>query len=142
MNLKKVNLEETCNGMTCEFSTQNLRDTHLIDTLYIKFSGEYRYGSAGKSELGFMIGNYELGMNVWRPFKTIIDISNVTYEWGDDMDLLLDISDRKSSVMIVGDKNRRAISTLAFGMETERDIVDNKYFFDKLEKGIEKLNRK
>tara|TARA_B110000037_G_scaffold19640_1_gene21042 strand:+ start:18164 stop:18400 length:237 start_codon:yes stop_codon:yes gene_type:complete len=75
-------------------------------------------------------------------FKTIIDISNVTYEWGDDMELLLDISDRKSSVMIVGDKNRRALSTLLFGTDTERDIVDNKFFFDNLEKGTEKLKRK
>jgi hypothetical protein len=142
MDFKKTDLGKTCNGMTCEFSIQNLRDTYLIDTLYIKFNGVYRPGSEGKSELGFMTGNYELGINVWRPFKTIIDISNVTYEWGDDMELLLDISDRKSSVMIVGDKNRRALSTLLFGTDTERDIVDNKFFFDNLEKGTERLKRK
>ena len=142
MILKKVNLEETCNGMTCEFFTQNLRDTHLIDILHIKFSGTYRLGSAGKTELGYMTGNYELGKAIWRPFKIILDISNVEYEWGDDMELLLDISDPKSSVIIVGDKNRKAISTLIYGIDTKKDIVDNKFYFDNLEKGVQELKRK
>ncbi len=142
MNLKKIDLDETCNGMNCEFFVLNLRDTLLIDILHIKFSGIYRPGSIGKSELGYMTGNYELGKAVWRPFKIVIDISDVEYEWGDDMELLLDISDPKSSVIIVGKKNRKAISTLMFGMDTEKDIVDNKFFFDDLEMGIEKLKRK
>jgi hypothetical protein len=142
MDFKKVDLNTTCNGMTCEFSVLNLRDTHVIDILHIKFRGIYRHGSAGKSELGYMIGNYELGMAVWGPFKVVIDISGVEYEWGDDMEILLDISDRKSSVMIVGNKNKKAISTLIFGMDTEKDIVDNKFFFEDLERGIEKLKRK
>ena len=142
MILKKVNLEETWNGMTCEFFTQNLRDTHLIDILHIKFSGTYRLGSAGKTELGYMTGNYELGKAIWRPFKIILDISNVEYEWGDDMELLLDISDPKSSVIIVGDKNRKAISTLIYGIDTKKDIVDNKFYFDNLEKGVQELKRK
>lgn len=142
MSLKKVDLEETCNGMACEYSTLNLKDTHLIDILCIKYTGKYRYGSLGKTELGYMIGKYELGKAVWTPFKIIIDISNVIYEWGDDMELLLHISDRKSSVMIVGKKNRKSLSTLMYGMETEKDIVDNKFYFDNFEKGIEKLKRK
>ena len=44
--------------------------------------------------------------------------------------------------MIVGEKNRKALSTLIYGMETEKDIVDNKFYFDDFEKGIEKLKRK
>ncbi|QTD38140.1 hypothetical protein JL193_02200 [Polaribacter batillariae] len=52
MNFKKVDLEETCNGMTCEFFTLNSRDTHLSDILHIKFSGKYRPGAMGKAELG------------------------------------------------------------------------------------------
>lgn len=142
MNFKKVDINETCNGITCEFSVLNLRDTHLVDILHIKFNGIYRYGSGGKAELRYMIGNYELGKAIWNPFKIALDISNVEYVWGDDMELLLNIPEPKSSVIIVGEKNRKAISTLMFGVNTEKDIVDNKFFFDDLQKGIEKLKRK
>lgn len=142
MDFKKVELEEICNGMRCEFYAKNLGKSHLIDILIIQFSGEYRPGSEGKTELGFMIGKTELGKAVWRPFNIVIDISNVKYEWGDDMELLINLLEPKSSVMIVGDKNRRALSTLLFGLETDKDIVDNKLFFENLEKGIEKLQRK
>ncbi|QTD38139.1 hypothetical protein JL193_02195 [Polaribacter batillariae] len=79
---------------------------------------------------------------MWLPSKIVIDISEVDYESGDDMELLLDIPDSTSSVIILGDKNRKAISTLILGIDAEEDIVDNKFFFDDLEKGIEQLNRK
>lgn len=140
--LKKVDLGEACNGMTCEYSILKWKNKNLVDLLCIKFKGEYRPGSQGKSELGFMTGHFELGRAVWKPFKIIIDISEVIYEWGDDMEILLNISESKSSVMIIGEKNRRALSTLIYGRETKKDIVDNKFYFDNFDKGIEKLMRK
>lgn len=44
--------------------------------------------------------------------------------------------------IVVGDRNRRALSTLSFGLRTEEDIVDNDLFFDSFEKAIEHLRRK
>ena len=139
---KALDLESTCNGMQCEFSKIPLRNTRLTDVLLIQFRGEYRLGSMGKAELGYMVGMVKLGMAVWRPFRVAIDIREVAYEWGDDMQQLFSVPEDHKAVVIVGEKNRRAISTLMFGLETKEDIVDNKWFFDDFDKAIEKLKKK
>jgi len=138
---RPVNLEEECNGMTCDFSVINFRDTHLIDILLVKFTGEYRSGSQGKSEQGYLVGMVKLGIEVFRPFKIAIDIQDVKYEWGDDMELLFDAPDQLKTVVIIGELNRRAISTLLYGIDTDKDVVDNKFFFDDFEAALEKLKK-
>ncbi|MCL9806561.1 hypothetical protein NAT51_13580 [Flavobacterium amniphilum] len=138
---KKVTLEEECNGMRCEYETTSYQNSYMTDILLVRFNGEYRPGSMGKPDLGYMAGMVKLGINVWDPFKVAIDIQNVTYEWGDDMELLFDAPDHLKTVVIVGENNRRAISTLMLGIDTEEDIVDNKFFFDDFEAAIEKLKK-
>jgi hypothetical protein len=138
---KKVSLDEECNGMRYEYSVINLKNPYMVDILLVKFSGEYRPGSLGKRDLGYMTGMVKLGIDVWDPFKIAIDIQDVTYEWGDDMQLLFGAPDHLKTVVIVGENNRRAISTLMLGMDTEEDIVDNKFFFDDFENAIEKLKK-
>jgi hypothetical protein len=140
-NFTSVNLVEECNGMSCNYSIINLRDTRLVDTLLIKFSGEYRHGSLGKSESQFLVGMVKLGIEVWRPFKIAIDIQDVKYEWGDDIQLLFGAPEDQKTVVIVGENNRKSISTLLFGIETQKDVVDNKFFFDDFELAINKLKK-
>ncbi len=141
IEFNKADLQKTCNGMTCDFFVKKWKNGNLVDMLHIKYKGTYRSGSSGKSEMGYIIGNYELGAAVWDPFKIIVDISQVEYEWGDDMELLFHIASRENTIVIVGDKNRHALSTLFYGPYTDKDIVDNDDFFDNLEKGIDHLNQ-
>ncbi|MCE7995231.1 MAG: hypothetical protein HEP71_24855 [Roseivirga sp.] len=140
-SFRSVLLKEECNGMTCDFSVINMRDTHLIDILLIKFSGEYRPGSQGKAESGYLVGMVKLGIEVWRPFKVAIDLQDVKYEWGDDMALLFDAPEDLKTVVIVGKDNKRAISTLLYGIDTDKDAVDNKFFFDEFARAIDKLKK-
>lgn len=138
---KKVTLDETCNGMCCEFAVIKLRDIHLNDILVVTFSGVYREGSEGRAELGYILGMITLGTEVWNPFKIVIDIRKVTYTWGDDMLKLFNEPEHLQIVMIVSDYNKYAISTLLNRGDPEKDIVDNEFFFNDLDKGIGALHR-
>jgi hypothetical protein len=61
---------------------------------------------------------------------------------GDDFDLSFEETQPTTSVVLIGEKCRRAISTLTFGMDTDKDIIDNEFFFDNYDKAIDKLKSK
>lgn len=141
VNFKKVSIHEQCPTITYDFKIKQLRDTHLVDILIIAFHGNYRYGSSGKPDAGLIKGIITTGLSVFRPFSLLIDLSDLEYNWGDDLDLSFEETASTAAVIVVGDKCRRAMSTLAFGMDTNKDIVDNDFFFDDFDKAIEKLTR-
>jgi hypothetical protein len=86
-----------------------------------------------------MRGAIQMGVEVWDPFSVLIDLRDLRYEWGDNMDSVFSASGLKKTAILVSDKNRRALSTLSFGLRTEEDIVDNDLFFDDLEQALEKI---
>ena len=134
-SFKSVNVQDECNGMECQFSVMSLKDSVFIDILHIKFFGEYREGSMGKPELGYMVGMVNLGIEIWKPLKVIIDIRNVKYEWGDDMQILFDeaYNSHIRTIIIVSDKNKYAIETLL----GKNDIIYNELAFDNFEEGVD-----
>ena len=50
------------------------------------------------------------------------------YQWGDEMLMLLPAD--KDNAVVVGEKCRRAISTMRWGVKTKRDITELPNFFD------------
>lgn len=139
--IKHVSLKEECNGMSCEYAIINLRDTHLVDILIVSFNGKYRDGSSGKAELGYLVGMVNLGIEVWKPFKVLIDIRNVTYSWGNDMEKLFAQNEHLNVVLVLSEKNIDAICTLINGLENEKKIIDQKFFFDDFHKALEMLKK-
>ena len=142
MNFKKVSLAEYCPSVTYQFQVSNLRDTHLVETLIISFHGSYRYGSAGRSDAGLIKGIIKTGITVFDPFAVLIDFSDLEYTWGDNLDLSFEETDSTPTAILVSDKCGRAMSTLEFGLDTPKDIVDNELFFDNYEKALEKLQNR
>lgn len=142
MNFKKVTLGEYCPSVNYQFQVCNLRDTHLVQTLIISFHGSYRYGSAGSSDAGLIKGIIKTGISVFDPFAVLIDLSDLEYTWGDNLDLSFEETDSTPTTVLVSDKCRRAMSTLQFGIDTRKDIVDNEFFFDNYEKALEKLQNR
>lgn len=142
MNLKSVTIDEYCPTITYDFKIQNLRDTHLIDLLVVSFHGTYRDGSAGSPDAGLIKGIVKTGLSVFDPFSLLIDLSDLEYNWGDNLDLAFEEAVYTKIVILVGEKCRRALSTLLYGMHTDKDIVDNELFFDSFEKAIDKLRSK
>jgi hypothetical protein len=142
MNFKSVTIDEYCPTITYDFKITNLRDTHLIDILIITFHGNYRYGSAGSSDAGLIKGIVTTGLSVFNPFSILIDLSDLEYNWGDNLDLSFEETGYTTTAVLVGEKCRRAMSTLSFGIDTDKDIVDNVLFFDSFDNAIEMLKRK
>jgi hypothetical protein len=142
MNLKSVTIDEYCPTITYDFKIQNLRDTYLIDILVISFHGTYRDGSAGSPDAGLIKGIVKTGLTVFAPFSLLIDFSDLEYNWGDNLDLSFEETGNTTTVVLVSEKCRRAMSTLSFGVDTNKDIVDNEFFFDSFDKAIDKLKSK
>lgn len=142
MNFKAVAIDKYCPTITYNFRIKNLRDTHLVEILIISFHGNYRNGSWGNPDAGLIKGIITTGLSVFRPFSLLVDFSNFEYNWGDDFDLSFEETASTTTVILVGEKCRRAMSTLTFGLNTEKDVVDNEFFFDNFDKAIDRLKSK
>lgn len=70
----------------------------------------------------------------------VVDLSDLEYEWGNNLDLEFQLNGYCPCAIVVGAKCRRGISTLNFGIDTERDIVDNTRFFDDLARAIKHVD--
>ena len=142
MSFQPISLDQYCPTISYSFKIAHLRDTHLVDILVISFIGKYRYGSAGSPDAGLIKGIVKTGVSVFDPFSVLIDLSNLEYSWGDNFELFFEEAEPKKTVVLVGEKCRHAMSTLAFGVDTNKDIVDNDFFFDDYDKAIAKLKEK
>ena len=58
------------------------------------------------------------------------------------LDLSFEEAEPTTTVVLVGEKCRRAMSTLSNGINTDKDIVDDDFFFDNFDKALEKLKSK
>jgi hypothetical protein len=139
MTFQPISLDNFCPTITYDFKFKNLRDTQLVDILIISFHGKYRDGSAGSPDAGLIKGIIKTGVSVFDPFSVLIDLTDLEYNWGDNLDLSFADTGPTKRVILVGDKCRQAMSSLEFGIGTNEDIVDNDLFFDDFDKAIAKL---
>ncbi|MEO8406103.1 MAG: hypothetical protein ABI480_15955 [Chitinophagaceae bacterium] len=142
MIFESTSIDKFCPTLRYDFKFTKHKAGFLIDVLVISFHGKYRNGSAGHPDAGLISGIFKLGVEVFDPFSVLVDISGLEYEWGDDLNLIFPDDNCANIVVLVGNKCRRAISTLLFGLDTDKDIVDNDYFFDDFDKAISKLNER
>ena len=139
MSFQSVSLETYCPTISYNFKIKYFEDSHLIDILIVEFHGKYRHGSAGSPDAGFIKGSITTGLSVFDPFSLLIDLRDLEYSWGDDFDISFEETGNRKTAVLVGDKCRRAMSTLSFGVGTDRDIVDNEFFFDDANSAVHKL---
>lgn len=128
--MKRVTIEEACPLISSTFHVRKLRDTLLNDLLIIAIHGTYRRGSEGRPDAAYIKGTVELASGVFNPQMLVVDLCDLSYEWGNNMDLEFNLDDLPIAI-VVGPRNREALSTWAFGIKSNKDIVDNvKYFAD------------
>jgi hypothetical protein len=74
-------------------------------------------------------------IEVWNPAGVVLDLSELHYDWGDEMDLLLDVASDRSvkSAVVVGPACARAIATLMWGVDTKRPATEAENIFDNVE---------
>lgn len=103
--------------------------------LVIHFVGKYRVGSEGNPDASFMFAMGNAGVEAFDPHAVILDMSQLSYEWGDMLDCAFDIGSQQHlpSSVIVGPHCREAIGTLCFGIHSEEDACQHEEIFDTLE---------
>lgn len=130
MKLQPVRIEDETK-LRCEFQLETTGGNPFRTTLIAKFIGEYQDGSSGKPDSRFMAGMVEMAVAIWHPAAVVLDLSELQYEWGDDMaNLLPPNAGGKKSAVVVGPKCVRAIATLMWGVNTMREATEAEFIFD------------
>ena len=142
MMFQSISIDNICPTISYDFQCTYYKDTPHIDILMISFHGKYRDGSTGSADAGLIRGVLKIGAEAFNPYSILINLAGLEYEWGDNLDLDFEDAEPVNTVVLVSDKCRKAMSTLAFGIDTGKDIVNNDFFFDDLQKAIEKLQKK
>ena len=111
-------------------------------TLIIHFMGEYRYGTGGNPDARYMIEIISAAIDRWPPNSLLIDLSKLSYEWGDKIEGVLDFANYLPTAFIVGAKCREGLSSLVFGLYTKKDVTDAEEFFENISEAFEYLRNK
>ena len=99
-------------------------------TLVVKFVGSYANGSSGRADASYMLGVCEMAVSIRKPAAVVIDLSELRYEWGDEMAWLVPPSVHVPAAVVVGPSCAAAIATLLFGPKTTRQATDAECVFD------------
>src|SRR6476659_9599523 len=111
MKLAQVKFDDE-NRIDYEFFLETTGQNRFWYTLIAKFRGRYRDGSAGAPDAAFIHGLTQTALEVWRPAAVVLDLSELHYEWGDEMDWLLDVGASRGvkSAVVVGPACTKAIA--------------------------------
>jgi hypothetical protein len=98
-------------------------------------AADYRDGSEGAPDAHFMCGLTEIALEIWRPAALVLDLSELQYDWGDEMDLVLSVGQRQHvpSAVVIGPGCSRAIATLFWGTDTSRLATEAENIFTDLD---------
>jgi hypothetical protein len=112
----------------------------FLSIIHLAFAGDYRTGSGGAPDAHYIEGLTRTVHEIWRPSAMILDLRDLNYEWGDEMDLVLQ-PPTDISAIVVSPKCEPAISTLCLGLDTTKSVLDEARFFDALEPAIDYVSR-
>lgn len=110
-------------------------EVSYIKIMILKFIGVYGFGSTGNSDAIFMRAIGEAVLEAWNPGGLIIDLSELSYEWGDQLEDIFYIGSYKYRdkpfpiALIVGDHSEEAIRTLILGAWSTKGISEIGWVF-------------
>lgn len=110
--------------------------------LVVKFIGDYRPGCQGMPDALLMQGITQAALTMWGPDAVVLDLRQLTYTWGDNMEEVLGIrGEIKLPFAVVGSELcLPAICTLIqvfYGVDRIKTATDAENIFDNMEKALE-----
>jgi hypothetical protein len=138
MWFEEIDFANECPYISWAFYSSNGQGKESgIEILQAKFSGTYT--AKADSELISIIT--DAAVKFWKPKYVIIDLSSIEFKGGQDFENIYDCVEDEDiqTVVVVGEDCRKTMSELYFGKNSSKDIVDNNFFFDDLDKAVEKL---
>lgn len=119
------------------------RAKHL-DTLVIRYVGNYRLGSGGNPDAMYMCAMAKAGVAAFHPYAVIHDLSQLTYEWGDLLEMVFGVAADyvgARAVVVVGPGCEEAVRTLLLGINSADPIEKAEGVFRDLESAWEYVER-
>ncbi|GLI10717.1 hypothetical protein YDYSG_67530 [Paenibacillus tyrfis] len=116
------------------------------DIMIIKYSGEYGFGSAGNSDAVYMKAMGRAALEAWKPDAIILDWSDLKYEWGDMLEMVLDIDigccePALPMAVIVGPPCEEAVRTLLLGIDSEEELETIEWVFKNKDEAIDYIEK-
>lgn len=121
--------------------------------LVVKYIGVFGWGSGGRGDGTFMGAMARAGIHALKPDGIIHDLSELSYEWGDDLSGVMHIGSEKKSkdarAVVVGPKCEDAVRTLCLGEKSREPLEKIGWVFrtlaearDHVDKHIEWFGKK
>jgi hypothetical protein len=107
----------------------------FLSIIHIAFFGDYRHGSAGAPDAYYIASMVNAAHQVWYPSAIVLDLGEICYKWGDNMDAVLTVPTDIFAI-VVSPKCEPAISTLTFGMRTDKSVLNEPGYFDSLDSAL------
>src|SRR6266478_3737419 len=103
--------------------------------LVARFAGNYRSGHHGAPDARFIQGITQTALGVWCPAALILDLRELAYTWGDEMEEVLGTrGEIKVPAAIVGSALcLPAIGTLIHGINSTKPATDAEHIFDNMD---------
>lgn len=140
MKLQSVRFEDETN-IKYDFSLETSGKTRFDYTLIARFIGTYADGSSGRPDAAFILGMTRAALDVWHPGSLVLDLSELKYDWGDEMDWLLPPESHRPTAVIVGPACEKAIATLMFGRDSTRLATEADFIFSNLNEALVYLRK-
>jgi hypothetical protein len=112
---------------------------------YFKVTGTYKTGSAGTPDAYHIAGMMAYAQERYFNREWILDLSELSYVWGDDMDLVLgmdNIPNINLLATVVGPGCMEAISTLSNPQAEPRDCLKDEGTFESVAEAYTYLRSK
>ena len=109
--------------------------------LIVAFEGRYRDGSEGNPDAAYMRGQIDLACGIWFHGGLVIDLSRLSYDWGDDILLALQNSQHEPCAIVVGPDCEGALATLLHDQNPAPPVTDFDDIFDSLEAALAHVRR-
>lgn len=143
MHLRNVNFDGF-NHLRYEFSLETTGKNPFWYTLIAKWVGTYREGSLGNPDAYYMRGLTKTALGVWQSAALILDLTELEYKWGDLLEMVFDVGEeeQKTTAIVVGLTCKPAISTLIWGVNSNRSATEHENIFDSVEEAWEYVRKK
>jgi hypothetical protein len=133
-----VTLHDPDNPIGCEFFLDRLEDDWR-EVLIVRFVGKYRIGHLGQPDAAYMAAMSAAAEVRWEPQGIVLDLSGLEYEWGDNLDNVLNWCWSRldgPGAVVVGGACKEAIRTLLFGVHSEKSLAEREDYFEDLEAAV------
>ncbi len=141
MNLKRISFDEI--AIRYEFQLETTGPNQFWYTLIAKFAGHYREGSAGRPDACFVLGMARTAVEVWHAAALVLDLSELQYQWGDEMEHLLPPDVGVPAAVVVGPGCARSIATLLWDdVNTAHEATEAEFVFANLQDGWENVRKR